>query len=103
MWLSGLRRCAQARIVLGLLGIVSWSAASPQSSTTTPTPDQLEIYKSLPKDQQDAILQGVTGGKNDGTGKKNEPKVEMPTTIEQKKDNKVEYDAFGKPIREKTK
>jgi len=35
----------------------------------TPTPEQLNIFRSLPQDQQDSLMQSVLGaGKSDGTG-----------------------------------
>jgi len=49
----------------------------------TPTPDQLNALKSLPQDQQDALLQSVLG-KGDGTGTKVDPRLRMPQTVQPK-------------------
>ncbi len=56
----------------------------------TPTADQLNALKSLPQDQQDALLQGVLG-KSDGTGTKTDPRLRMPQTIQQKKSQATEF------------
>jgi polysaccharide biosynthesis/export protein len=47
------------------------------------TPEQLNLLKSLPQDQQDALIQGVLG-KGDGTGTKSDPKLKMPETVQPK-------------------
>lgn len=49
------------------------------------TPDQLNALKSLPQDQQDALIQGVLG-KGDGTGTKSDPQLRMPQTVLPKRD-----------------
>src|SRR3981189_3324696 len=51
----------------------------------TPTSDQLDLLKSMPKDQQDALIQSVLGGiKSDGTGTKSDPKLSTPQTVQPK-------------------
>src|SRR5258708_26083038 len=55
----------------------------------TPTADQLNALKSLPKDQQDALLQSVLG-KGDGTGTKSDSKLSMPQTVPPKSDQSAE-------------
>ncbi len=55
----------------------------------TPTADQLNALKSLPKDQQDALLQSVLG-KGDGTGTKSDSKLSMPQTVQPKSDQSAE-------------
>jgi hypothetical protein len=42
-----------------------------QTPTPTPTQDQLNIFKNLPQDQQDALMQSVLG-RGDGTSKKSD-------------------------------
>jgi polysaccharide export outer membrane protein len=67
----------------------------------TPTADQLEMLKSLPKDQQDSLLQAVLGkGSSTGTSTKTDPKLKMPETIQPK--NGQSTDLFGKFIKDKT-
>src|SRR5258707_11128573 len=56
----------------------------------TPTADQLNALKSLPKDQQDALLQNVLGNKGDGTGTKIDSKLSTPQTVEPKSDQSTE-------------
>jgi protein involved in polysaccharide export with SLBB domain len=55
----------------------------------TPTADQLNALKSLPKDQQDALLQSVLG-KDDGTGTRTDPRLGMPQTVRPKSDQSTE-------------
>ena len=55
----------------------------------TPTADQLNALKSMPKDQQDALIQSVLG-KGDGTGTKTDSKLSMPQTVQPKTDQSNE-------------
>jgi polysaccharide export outer membrane protein len=48
--------------------------------------DPLNALKSLPADQQQSLIQSVLGGKNDGTNRKSDPKLDTPETIERKND-----------------
>lgn len=54
--------------------------ASAFAVAQAPTQDQLNALKSLPQDQQNALLQGVLG-KGDGTGTKTDPKLSTPETV----------------------
>ena len=71
----------KALLTLILLGLSGFSATA---QTPTPTADQLNAIKSLPQDQQNALLQGVMGGKGDGTGKKTDPQLQTPDTVQKK-------------------
>jgi protein involved in polysaccharide export with SLBB domain len=51
----------------------------------TPTADQLNALKNMPKDQQDALIQSVLG-KGDGTGTKTDSKLSTPETVQPKTD-----------------
>src|SRR5579859_477629 len=73
-----LNKLLSAFLVLLLTGL----AATAQ----TPTADQLNALKNMPKDQQDALLQSVLGGKSDGTGTKTDSKLSMPETVQPKTD-----------------
>jgi polysaccharide biosynthesis/export protein len=53
------------------------------------TPEQLNMLKSLPQDQQDALIQGVLG-KGDGTGTKTDKKLGMPETVQPKSGQSTE-------------
>ncbi|MEA3149113.1 MAG: hypothetical protein QOD56_52, partial [Gammaproteobacteria bacterium] len=53
------------------------------ASAQTPTPDQLNMLKNLPQDQQDALLQQM-GGKTDSSGKRTDPKLSTPQTVQPK-------------------
>jgi polysaccharide biosynthesis/export protein len=79
------RRLARAlgvAITLFLIGAM----VGAQTPTPTPTQDQLNIFKNLPQDQQDAIMQSVLGGKGDGTNKKSDSQLESPETVQKKND-----------------
>jgi polysaccharide export outer membrane protein len=55
----------------------------------TPTSDQLNALKNMPKDQQDALIQSVLG-KSDGTGTKTDSKLNTPETVQPKTDQSNE-------------
>src|ERR1700730_632943 len=59
------------------------------ATAQTPTSDQLNALKSMPKDQQDALIQSVLG-KSDGTGTKSDSKLNMPETVQPKTDQSNE-------------
>jgi polysaccharide biosynthesis/export protein len=72
----------------------------------SPTADQLSVLKNIPSDQQQQLLQGVLGGKGDGTGKKVDPTLQTPETVRQKNERMDQYDKFikdktvdGRPLR----
>ena len=48
----------------------------------TPTPDQLDAFKSLPPDQQQALIQSLLGNGEGGTVKKADSKLSTPETIQ---------------------
>ena len=53
----------------------------------TPTSDQLDILKNMPKEQQDALIQSVLGkGDTTGTGTKTDSKLTTPETVRPKTD-----------------
>jgi polysaccharide export outer membrane protein len=54
----------------------------------TPTTDQLNALKNMPKDQQDALIQSVLGrgSSGNGTGSKTDSKLSMPETVRPKSD-----------------
>jgi len=47
------------------------------TNAQVPTPEQLNVLKSLPPDQQQQLIQSVLGGKSDGTNRKSDPKLDM--------------------------
>jgi len=49
----------------------------------TPTPEQLNILRSLPQDQQDSLIQSVLGGSKNDTGAKSDSKLSMPDSVKQ--------------------
>jgi polysaccharide export outer membrane protein len=75
-----LARSLGAAITLILIG------AMVGAQTPTPTQDQLNIFKNLPQDQQDALMQSVLGGKGDGTNKKGDSQFESPETVQKRND-----------------
>jgi polysaccharide biosynthesis/export protein len=69
------------------------------SVAQTPTSDPINALKSLSSDQQDSLLQSVLG-KSDGTGKKTDPRLNTPDTMQQR--NGQMTDLQGKTIVRKT-
>jgi protein involved in polysaccharide export with SLBB domain len=55
----------------------------------TPTSDQLNALKNMPKDQQDALIQSVLG-KSDGATTKTDSKLSTPETMQPKTDSSNE-------------
>jgi polysaccharide biosynthesis/export protein len=74
-----LARSLGALIALILIGAVV------AAQTPAPTQDQLNIFKSLSQEQQDALLQSVLG-KGDGTNKKSDSQLNTPETVDKKND-----------------
>jgi polysaccharide export outer membrane protein len=68
-----------------LIALLMGTAAIAQ----TPTADQLNALKSIPKDQQDALIQSVLG-KSDGAGTKTDSKLNTPETVQPKTDQSNE-------------
>jgi polysaccharide export outer membrane protein len=56
------------------------------AQTPTPTQDQLNIFKNLPQDQQDALMQSVLGSKGDSTNKKSDSQLDSPETVKKRND-----------------
>jgi polysaccharide export outer membrane protein len=80
-----LARSLGVAIALVLIGAVGGA------QTPNPSPDQLNILKSLSPEQQDALLQSVLG-KGDGTSKKSDSQLESPETVKKKNDRTGERD-----------
>jgi polysaccharide biosynthesis/export protein len=76
-----LTKFLSAAIALTLIGAVVVA-----QTPTAPTQDQLNIFKSLPQDQQDALMQSVLGGKGDATNKKSDSQLDSPETVQKKND-----------------
>jgi polysaccharide biosynthesis/export protein len=89
-----LARSLSAAIALTLIGAVV------VAQTPTPTQDQLNIFKSLPQDQQDALMQSLLG-KGDETNKKSDSQLQSPETVQKKNDRTGETDKG--PNSDKTK
>src|ERR1700722_11995870 len=81
-----LAKFLSATITLILIG------AAVGAQTPVPTQDQLNIFKSLPQDQQDALMQSVLGGKGDSTNKKSDSQLDSPETVKKKNDRTGERD-----------
>jgi polysaccharide export outer membrane protein len=75
-----LARSLGVAIALILIGAVV------EAQTPSPTQDQLNIFRNLPQDQQDALMQSVLGGKGDSTNKKSDSQLESPETVQKKND-----------------
>jgi protein involved in polysaccharide export with SLBB domain len=63
----------------------------------TPTADQLNALKQLPPDQQNALLQSLAG-RGDSSGKKTDPRLSTPETVQPKSDT----ESTERYLREKT-
>jgi polysaccharide export outer membrane protein len=85
-----LARSLGVAIALILIGAVVGA------QTPTPTQDQLNIFKNLPQDQQDALMQSVLGGKGNGTNKKSDSPLDTPETVEKKNDRTGESEKESK-------
>jgi polysaccharide export outer membrane protein len=66
---------AYARRAKSLVAAVALAFVAASLFAQTPTPEQLNLLKSLPQDQQDALIQSVVG-KGDGTNRKTDRKLE---------------------------
>lgn len=64
-----------ARLAWALAYLLFVAGYAPQLAAQTPTPEQIEIFKSLPPDQQQAILDTFTKGGQSGS----QPTAERPT------------------------
>ncbi len=69
------------------------------ASAQTPTTDQLNLLKGLPQDQQDALMQSLSG--KSGNSTKTDPKLSVPQTVLPRNDQ--ESDLTSPHIRDKTK
>jgi protein involved in polysaccharide export with SLBB domain len=56
------------------------------ASAQTPSPDQLDLLKSLPQDQQDSLLQNLSG-KHTGNNVKSDQKLNTPETVQPKQED----------------
>ena len=63
---------------LALILIALFAAGSQFASAQTPTPEQMEVFRNLPPDQQQAIL-NAAGGSNDGTTRR-DSQLQSPAT-----------------------
>src|SRR3984957_20698561 len=85
-----LAKFLSATITLILIG------AAVGAQTPVPTQDQLNIFKSLPQDQQDALMQSVLGGKGDSTNKKSDAQLDSPETVKKRNDRTGEREQESK-------
>ena len=82
VFFAACRRLARS---LGVAIALILIGAAVVAQTPTPTQDQLNIFKSLPQDQQDALMQSVLG-KGAGSDKKNDSQLNSPETVEKRND-----------------
>lgn len=61
------------------------------ASAQTPTADQLNAMKNLPQDQQDALMQSIMGSKTDASGRKVDPRLSTPQTVQPKTDQATDF------------
>ncbi len=85
-------------VALALLGCASFQPARAQ----VPSDQQIEIFRNLPKDQQDAILQGMgKSGSSGNSSKSGSGRSSNPQTVQPRSDQPL--DANGKPIKNQTR
>ena len=60
------------------LGATTLQAQTP-APTTTPTPEQMEVFRNLPPDQQQAVLERLGNGQN---GVRRDPSAIVPETVQ---------------------
>jgi len=75
--------------------------APARSQIAAPTDQQMEVFKTLPKDQQDAILQGALGKSGSGVTKPKDSRTSNPQTVQPPLNQ--QRDASGRLIDEKTR
>ena len=90
----------------------------PAAQAQTPTPDQIEMFRNLPPDQQQAILEslnrgGSTSSATSGGGRSTDRKLSFPQTIqpperprkedEDEDDEAKQFDDRGLPIKRRLK
>jgi polysaccharide biosynthesis/export protein len=92
--------CRRLARSLGVATTLILIGALVGAQTPTPTQDQLNIFKNLPQDQQDALMQSLLG-KGDGTNKKSDSQLESPETVQKKNDRTGESEKG--PNSDKTK
>jgi len=78
--------------------LLLWLSMGVAATAQTPTAEQLNALKNLPPDQQNSLLQSVLGT-TDGTGKKTDPKLSTPETVQPRSDS---ADRFGQYTGQKT-
>jgi protein involved in polysaccharide export with SLBB domain len=89
----------RSRFLAGVFILLSLGLTA---SAQTPTADQLNALKNLPQDQQDALLQSLTGQGN-GSSTKTDPRLSMPQTVQPKNSQQQPTDQQGRFIVDKTK
>lgn len=92
---SGLRRFSM--LVSTVFLMLTSLSALPQ--VPTPTPEQLEMLKTLPADQRDALMNQVLGGRGKGVDKQ-DPKLTFPQTVlprDAKEDERKIDELTGEP------
>lgn len=87
----------RSRFLSGALVLLGLGMAA---SAQTPTADQLNALKSLPPDQQEALMQSLSGKSSNGSTK-TDPKLSTPQTVQPKVDEGT--DQFGRYTKEKTR
>src|SRR5580692_702636 len=79
--------------IKSIVSALALSLIGALTAAQTPTPDQLNALKNLPQDQQNSLLQGVLG-KSDG--KKTDPKLNMPDTVQSKNGQSTDSERLPK-------
>lgn len=75
-----------------------------QSEAQTPTPEQIEMFRGLPADQQQAIMESMNRGgtpMSGGADMRTDRKVQFPQTVQprdQDAEDEPEFDATGAPV-----
>lgn len=85
-------------LVVGLVGVF---AVGFQTQAQTPSPDQIEIFRNLPPDQQQSILESMNRGSSDsGTSTRSDRELEFPRVVRPRKlgEEEQEYGPDGRPL-----
>jgi polysaccharide export outer membrane protein len=92
---TGLRR-ARHYIVYSLLALVSGMSAAVGQA---PTQQQLDIYKNLSPEQQQAVIESMRNGQ--GSGARPDRTIEFPQTVRPRSDREVGVSEFEDPAKPK--
>src|SRR5262245_45652359 len=85
------------RLVLAAVCLLSGMLPAPHAAAQTPSPDQIEMFRNLPPEQQQAILESMNkggGSISGGTGVRSDRRLEFPRVVRPRKGDEEEATGF---------